>query len=419
MEPDTITVWAFRLKAIDEKIEKVNKKARKRGFAEIEYREVGRVPAMFDPCYSMNRDHLKIRGGTCRRAVQSEQVEIEVTTTEPIRIEGWTLVATLESFKSEESGEWATLVHAVPDQEVPYEFRDADFRRCDHCEKRLGRRQSFVITKDGEYRQIGKNCLADFLRTDPARIIWAASLVKLAKDTADDERWPRIPSAYSSLDLLIHVAQAVRVEGDWFSSQSDRATARTASALMFGPLTDADREWMAKYGSVTEADADQAVKWLEWIKAQTGDANEYIAKLRMTAIEKMWLEPRDYGIVASVPKAMQSDEERAAQREEWDRQRAERESLKGRSEWVGKAGERIEISGKVEFVKYIETRFGGSELIKIRTTEGNLLVWFSSSYPGVQEGDEVEGKATVKKHDEFNGEEQTVVTRAKLAAKAA
>ena len=87
------------------------------------------------------------------------------------------------------------------------------------------------------------------------------------------------------------------------------------------------------------------------------------------------------------------------------------------SEWIGEVGEKIKDL-KVQLTrKYsFETRYGYSTAYTFQDEKGNVLVWFSSTVQEVEPGDWCKIKyCTVKKHDEYKGVQQTIITRAKLA----
>lgn len=84
------------------------------------------------------------------------------------------------------------------------------------------------------------------------------------------------------------------------------------------------------------------------------------------------------------------------------------------SRFIGEVGQRVTVTGTVEFVRCIHEAEGywdrSKYLIKIRTDDGQLVTWFTSSLTGA-EGEHLTGTATVKDHSEFRGERQTVITR--------
>jgi uncharacterized OB-fold protein len=54
-------------------------------------------------------------------------------------------------------------------------------------------------------------------------------------------------------------------------------------------------------------------------------------------------------------------------------------------------------------------------MIEFCDNSGNVLVWFTSSAPEVEIGDRVRLTGTVKRHGEYQGVRQTVMTRCKVA----
>lgn len=81
----------------------------------------------------------------------------------------------------------------------------------------------------------------------------------------------------------------------------------------------------------------------------------------------------------------------------------------------GTVGVRGELTAAVtKIISLPDNGFGPSTLIKLRTEEGHELVTFTTAAWSweAHEGDVYTGKATVKKHDAYNGIPQTTLTRA-------
>lgn len=86
---------------------------------------------------------------------------------------------------------------------------------------------------------------------------------------------------------------------------------------------------------------------------------------------------------------------------------------KSTSEWIGEVGEKIKDI-KVQLVKKysFDTRYGLSTAFTFQTEEGNVLVWFTSTFPAHEVGDWVIiAIATIKKLDEYKETKQTIITR--------
>jgi len=86
------------------------------------------------------------------------------------------------------------------------------------------------------------------------------------------------------------------------------------------------------------------------------------------------------------------------------------------SEWIGEVGEVLE-NVKVKVIKKLtfQGRYGVTTLLSFVTEEGNILNWFTSTFPRFNLGDEAIIKTTIiKKHDEYKGEKSTVILRPKF-----
>ena len=88
---------------------------------------------------------------------------------------------------------------------------------------------------------------------------------------------------------------------------------------------------------------------------------------------------------------------------------------------MGKVGEKIQnIKAKVVKKTYYENNYSyhptTNTILTVQTPDNKEIVWFTSSnLDDYQTGDEILiNAATVKKLGEYNGREQTTVTRAKI-----
>ena len=85
--------------------------------------------------------------------------------------------------------------------------------------------------------------------------------------------------------------------------------------------------------------------------------------------------------------------------------------------------EQFETEARLFFARELENDWGTTTMAKFETDEGHILVWFASGYREDLlsfEGEVQKGryaiKGSVKKHDEYEGSPQTVVTHCKVAA---
>lgn len=81
------------------------------------------------------------------------------------------------------------------------------------------------------------------------------------------------------------------------------------------------------------------------------------------------------------------------------------------SNWVGAIGERIEITATVVYQKMIRTTYGSANLYLFKDEKGNVFKAFYSGKAEMEKGKKYKFKATIKEHEEYNGEKQTVISR--------
>jgi len=92
---------------------------------------------------------------------------------------------------------------------------------------------------------------------------------------------------------------------------------------------------------------------------------------------------------------------------------AEREAEGRASEFVGEVKDRIEFEAIVLGVYGTEGHYGHTDIVKFKNADGNMFTWFASDYTTLERGDRMSIKGTIKKHDEYRGVKQTILTRCK------
>jgi hypothetical protein len=104
------------------------------------------------------------------------------------------------------------------------------------------------------------------------------------------------------------------------------------------------------------------------------------------------------------------------------------DAKKAASGWVGQIGERLELTVVAERVTSIQTQFGTMRIAAMRTLDGNAIVTKGAFVPPTAnwnnelerweiEAEPFKIRGTVKGHDEFRGEKNTVLARAKEVEK--
>lgn len=318
---------------------------------------------------------------------------------------GWAFVGTLEH------SEAGNIVRCVPDAKLPKRFR-TERPKCDHCKKTRRRNDTYVVRNEaGKYRQVGRQCLRDFLgHAAPEQIAQQLSYWKTFLAAMGDDEYggggsgPVLPG----IVCYLSVVAAVIGEDGWMSRTAARATGSGSTAdaawnQIFPPLP---RPKDFKPVQVTDAHRETAQAAVEWARtelAAKARRDEYEHNL-MIAASKPAVTRRDAGIVASMIPAYE--------RAQGAKVRAKylgRVDVRG-SEHRGEVDERQEFKLTLLETRKLETDFGTTVLHKFVDAEKNLYTWFSSSAELETQASYII-RGTVKRHTEFNGVKQTQLSR--------
>lgn len=342
------------------------------------------------------------------------------------RVNGFQLVAKLEGT------EHGNLIKTMlEDEDLPVEFRDRI--TCDHCNTNRYRINTYVLRdQSGELKQVGSNCLADYLRSED-HAEWLAKLaelrefaVYLAGDPdadSEDSYNGRALSRYFMRDILELAASAVRCHG-WVSGKKARESNVSDFVPPVESTADKVKYHLAKHKDdsgkligqleVSEDDKVIAASTLDWLKVETGKPglSDYMHNCRVL-IACEFIEWQQIGIlvstVATYTKAVEKQREIAASNTFGDS-----------NEFLGKIGDKLTV--KATLVKVFNYEVAGygyrsSDILMgihiFRTSEGNTLVWKTQD-KDLKKDIEYTVTGTIKAHETYKGTNQTVLTRCKL-----
>jgi len=288
---------------------------------------------------------------------------------------------------------------------------------CDHCQLNRRRNETFLVTNEsGAWRQIGRNCIGDFLGSssmNPDLIVAMAEMLASAISAAEEsEKELGGGSNYEkewSLDEVVAYSVAVIGKLGFVSAKRAEETGqyRTSGIVMTHMRpSSADLRDMRKNdppGHIVPTDADYATaeKIIEWAAANTGDS-DFDHNMRLLAKHR-FADRRTLGIAVYLA-------------EGYDRtQRAAKEAREPRveSQYVGTVGDRMILTLTVKSTRVMPpSDWGVSTLVMFRDEAGNSLKWFASGdRSDWNDGDVVTVKATIKGHEEYKGAKQTMLTR--------
>jgi hypothetical protein len=340
------------------------------------------------------------------------------------KIDGFEFAAVISPVTDEDGKELGNILRMVPGFEgtLPESFRTAT-NYCDHCKTDRRRLETFVIANAEGFKQVGRNCLANYLGlTNPHMLaelaqilIDAHDLMNMSEEEGDFNGGARIPERFPIDAVLQVAASAIRNYG-WLSNKSAREFEKTSTSQLV-------REWML--GSketrshfehpLTVSDEDKALateteNWLESLSVHT--ENDYLYNLALLASSTS-VTTKNFGIVVSAINAFSKEKEFTIRRNA-------RIMEDSKSEFMGTIKERIVIeNATVVYTNTFETEFGVTHFFKFKVGD-NVVVYFASN-PMFEQGEVIPSMtARVKAHenrvDKYNpeGVKQTIITRAIL-----
>ena len=374
---------AINLGELNFRLEKLNKKAEKLGLPKIT---------------------AKVTGVTVEKGKRWFSVEIDGVAP---KLPDWEFLGTLQHTDG------GNILRSVPNKEIPESYRTAA-RTCDHCRKIRNRKDTYIVRHaSGEVKQVGHNCVRDFLgHIDPKSLARMMEIVRLMEESQGEG----FGSSGRWLDMTVdYVAMCVEVikRDGWVSRSASQKYAAKADGCGL-PVT-SDVAWGYMHPSVemiqrgdtlapTEESYSLAKEALEFV-ANISPKSQYDANLQVAAKQEM-LEYRNRGLVASLVVFFQKD---LAKRTE----RANKFNELKNSKHVGEIKARREFTVVVDGEHTFDAAYGSVTLYRMRDMEGNVLTWWTGA-GSLDVGKTYVLVGTVKKHDVYKEINQTVLTRCKV-----
>lgn len=409
--PVKVSILAHYRDAARDKLQKLAKRAAKYG-QEISWTERPYVEEVQRVDWSGEKKKVLIH-----------RIEFEITGTAP-RCGDYKFLAALERAPG------GVLISAVKGAEIGPAGREWD-GRCEHCRQPRQRVYAYVVeSADGERKIVGKSCLRDHLGMDvPAGLLALFQFEPEDISGGDEEggwggygRWEE-----STLGVIAAARAAIAIWG-WRPSSHEGMTTSSYVNLIFGPVhrdskgreINAEERKALRDELKAKADHyyDEAQKVLEWGR-NLEPRSDYEHNLKV-ALAGDFVISKTFNLVISACAAY--DRQVAVE----DKRRAEREAEEARkaampkSFHLGQPGERLEAVVTIEHAFAMpDNGFGPSTLYKMRSDEGPVLAWFTSSGAKcgkdyVERGQRFRIAFTVKAHGEFRDEAETRVLRVKF-----
>ena len=387
------------------KINRLNNKAKRIGCAPIKVEVLGQ--------YKVIRDVKETDEDN--RSAWIKEIEIYNCVTiegEAPKYNGWKFVASLEHTPA------GNIVRTVPDLEIDtVKYREVE-NYCEHCNSRRQRKQTFILVhEDGTTKQVGRNCIADFLgNSNPERYGNWFDMMDEAYELANNSMGGGGERAFILETYMAYVVECIerfgwvsgthaREQREYYDNYIESSGSRALRNML--PPRNKQEEKDRDFDTPSDESYEKAKVIVAWGKAlkDRDELNDYLHNLTVIANGDVvtW---NKMSFAASMANAYRMDLEQNEYKKREAKEKAERPD----SEYFGEVGKRETFTLTVERVIVTETFYGISKIHIMRDEQGNVAKWFSSN-KALEEGETYELKATVKEHSEYKGEKQTVLTR--------
>jgi hypothetical protein len=386
MMNDQITVAKSDIPVLEKFINKMNKKALKFGLVPIEIKKI--------------RDDVKER--TVTRIADGEVLDkdtfdicvtvFEIVGNDSFQINGFEFVGTVDYLEN------STIINKNPliEEPVPDRFTTKDMQGvCEHCNINRFRKNIFIIREieTGEFKQVGKSCLKDFLDTASVAVFdFLASFYIVFKDVDEDGMWGggggSRDRSFKPVDIISFALAQITESGFVSSSRSqEMMITSTAQCVGYSMTTTNTKDVVFP----SKEDDEKAENILKWCSELPEDSNEYLTKLGQLCRET-GVTDRHIGILASAPVAYNN------QMEFNERKLIDDERKEVADDVI--EGNGLEVEGSIISFKEHYTDYGMSLKMIVQDVRGFRL-WGTvpNSLCNVDVGDSIKFIANVSKSD--------------------
>lgn len=392
----TWTLTPAELAATTTKLAKINARAVKRGFTG-----------------TLDLDAVR------RQVTSTNEAGIEVTETvfdvtitgAAPSYAGWTFLAAVDTLTGPDGGEFVVrCAPGVDEQRVDRSILVAG--QCQHCNTfRTNRIRTFLVANDatGELVQVGSTCLKDFTG-------WQGNPVFVHADDLESDLFEGgfgAPSPEWSATTVIATAWAAVQAFGWRpSSWGEHTTRDTVDMILGGRGTQADeaRREVARFADEANRKAPEILAAV--LESLEGDDDGFAANLR-AVLRSDAIGYRHLGIAVSAISVYQ--------RLMGQQAKAAAQADKVETAYAGTLGQKLTVTGTVTVCSTVENNFGYhttySMLIVIVDGPTVAKMFTAAAWAlDVEQGDTITVTGTVKAHEEYQGDKQTVLSRPKLVA---
>jgi len=383
---------ACNLEWLNNKLEKLNRRAKRLKLPRVEFKVID---------WSQKK-----RSGDMESFYTIEAVNME------LKLDGgWKLICAIDHLQE------GNLLRSIPGYDaIQYAKAPAS---CDHCKKTRSRKVTYIVEStetDQPNRQVGSDCLMDFLGHTPSQLALMADYIDLI-ELRESSQGENSHCEMFYLERFMEYAAQVALEHGFVSRAKANGRTTTADQAMneydleVFPIRDKSGNRIQPI-EIEQDGKNLAIQATEWVESQN-PSNDFLNNLKVIFDGKMVDRKKiGYAAAAIVCYLKEVDRLKILNKEKlsWI-EKCEQ------SKHFGTAKVRELYTLKLESSKRIQIDSEFQDSINLFTfldEAGNVAIWFTGNDPGFVEGETYQIKATVKRHDEYNGLKQTILTRCKV-----
>jgi hypothetical protein len=395
MKEIQITINSLNLDYVKEKIEKFNNKALKlnKKTLEVSYSE-----SYVD---ATDEDNIK------------ELIDVTIVQQEDLIIENYKIIAKIDHTYPVKNFV-KPFVDITAEQESKWQLVDS---YCGHCNTHRRRNVTFMLQhiETLEYIQVGNSCLKNFIGHDiEEKLKYFDLLEELQLDIFNFNKEARKISFFKMEEVLGIVQSEIKKNG-YKSSRAkyeyeiDKTTADDVRWIINDRYSNID-ESKRCLPRVTDEQREEFKNVIQYIQDydlsnEREGIQDFYNSLK-NVLKYDYCKITDVGLLATL--FVVYDKLKAKER---------MEQQKGVSQYVGAEGDKIEVSVTLEAIFGYETQYGYMHINLFRDADGNIYKWCSKNVLELTKEEFKTIKATIKGHEEYKNQRQTILTRCKIVNK--
>lgn len=287
---------------------------------------------------------------------------------------------------------------------------------CDHCKTRRFRKNTYLIAdKENNLFQVGSQCIKDFLGHSAPGYSLMVKAIKDLEDIETADFYSDEICKYENINGFLPMAVEVinrygfvsRKNAEMYGKPSTVDTIHYIRMLEYQDKLKSDREFHDF--EVTDESVEMAKNIAEWGRElqNRGNLNDYMYTLSIIFKNEL-VDVRSYGYVAASVNTYKNEKGMLEEKK--------RKFDPKKSEYYGEVKKRYELEVTLTKILDFASDWGQCQFHIFYDDDNNQFVWYANNThlkleEGVDIGDKIKIKGTVKKHKEYNDIKQTVLNR--------